>query len=228
MQKLTLKQETFCQAYVRLGGKPIFKNEAYIEVFSCKSFSKDKIEKLSDEILKEKLVKKRIAELKKESQNKNKVGAPSKYKPEYNEQVYKLCLLGATDKEIGDFFDVTETTINNWKIEFPQFFESIRTGKKVSDMEVVSSLYKTAHDRTVIEQVPFKTKRVYWDTDGKRCEIEEVTIVEVEKPIPADFRSQQFWLKNRKSDSWRDSKDITSDGKEIKQTIMWNGKEISV
>jgi hypothetical protein len=31
-------------------------------------------------------------------------GRPTKYKEEYNEQAYKLCLLGATDKELADFF----------------------------------------------------------------------------------------------------------------------------
>ena len=33
---------------------------------------------------------------------------PSPYKEEYNEQVYKLCLLGAIDTEISDFFNVCE------------------------------------------------------------------------------------------------------------------------
>lgn len=45
----------------------------------------------------------------------------------------KLCLLGATDKELGDFFNVTEQTINNWKKDFPSFFESIKRGKIDAD-----------------------------------------------------------------------------------------------
>ena len=47
-------------------------------------------------------------------EEQNKQGRPTKYEEEYNEQAYKLCLLGATDKEIGDFFNVDERTINNW------------------------------------------------------------------------------------------------------------------
>ena len=35
-------------------------------------------------------------------------GRPTEYKEEYNEQVYKLCLLGAKDKELADFFNVEE------------------------------------------------------------------------------------------------------------------------
>ena len=147
----------------------------------------------------------------------NLVGRPSKYNDAYTEQAYKLCLLGATDKDLADFFDVTETTINNWKLEFVEFFESIRKGKKIADMEVANSLYQTTQDRVVFEQVPFKTKNVYWNDEGKRVEEEKVEIIEVEKIIPADFRSQQFWLKNRSSNNWRDKQEVdhTTQGKPI-------------
>ena len=40
---------------------------------------------------------------------------PSKYKEEYNEQAYKLALLGATDKDIADIFDVNEIPLTNGK-----------------------------------------------------------------------------------------------------------------
>jgi len=30
-------------------------------------------------------------------------GRPTNYHPEYAEQAYKLCLLGATDEQLGDF-----------------------------------------------------------------------------------------------------------------------------
>jgi len=72
-------------------------------------------------------------------------GRPTAYKPEYNEQVYKLCLLGATDTEIADFFDIAESTLNNWKIEYPEFMESIKSGKHKADSTVAESLYKRAN-----------------------------------------------------------------------------------
>ena len=37
-------------------------------------------------------------------------GRPSSFKTEYIEQAYKLCLLGATDKQMCDFFGVNEKT----------------------------------------------------------------------------------------------------------------------
>lgn len=73
-------------------------------------------------------------------------GQPTGYKPEYNKQAYKLCLLGYTDKQLADFFGVCEATINNWKHAHPTFLESIRDGKENADCEVAQSLYKKACD----------------------------------------------------------------------------------
>lgn len=143
----------------------------------------------------------------------NEGGRPALYKKEYNEQAYKLCLLGATDKDLADFFEVTETTINNWKKDNNEFFESIRNGKKIADMEVANSLYKTTQDRTVIEQQAIKCKEVSYNKAGKRVEKETIKIVEVKKTVPADFRSQSFWLKNRKSDTWRDKTEVENTNK---------------
>lgn len=54
---------------------------------------------------------------------------PTKYKKEYDEQVRKLCLLGAIDTEIADLFGVDERTINRWKVDYPGFCQSIKEGK---------------------------------------------------------------------------------------------------
>lgn len=56
-------------------------------------------------------------------------GRKSEYREEYAEQALKLCLLGATDKEIAEFFSVSEQTLNSWKKKFPQFLESLKKGK---------------------------------------------------------------------------------------------------
>ncbi|MEA1848965.1 terminase [Chryseobacterium sp. MHB01] len=131
---------------------------------------------------------------------KNSGGAPSKYKEEYNEQVYKLCLLGSTDKDIADFFEVTETTINNWKIEFPLFFESIKKGKQVADANVADRLYQRAlgfeHDSEEIKIVGGDIERV-----------------PVKKIYPPDPTSAIFWLKNRQPTRWRDKQEIEQTGK---------------
>ncbi|MBL3206262.1 terminase, partial [Klebsiella pneumoniae] len=42
------------------------------------------------------------------------MGRPSKYKPEFAEQAKKLAVLGATDAQMADFFEVSVSTINLW------------------------------------------------------------------------------------------------------------------
>ena len=71
-------------------------------------------------------------------------GRKSEYREEYAEQALKLCLLGATDKEIAEFFSVSEQTLNSWKKKFPQFLESLKKGKAVADANVASRLYSRA------------------------------------------------------------------------------------
>lgn len=140
--------------------------------------------------------------------------ANSKYDESYPELARKLCLLGHTDEELGQFFGVSETTINNWKLEHPKFLESIREGKLVADMNVVEALYKGTQDRVVVEQQAFKVRVGQYE--------ETVEVVEVEKVIPADFRNQQFWLKNRQSRRWADKQEIdhTSGGEKIQPTAI--------
>lgn len=81
------------------------------------------------------------------------VGRPSDYKEEYNEQARKLCLLGAKDTDLADFFGVCEKTINNWKSQHPEFLQSIKDGKENADVAVVQSLYKTALEGNTTAQI---------------------------------------------------------------------------
>lgn len=148
---------------------------------------------------------------------KEPMGRPTKYQPQYDEQAYKLCLLGATDIDLANFFNVAESTIHKWKLDYPSFSESITRGKAVADMEVAQSLYTGTKDRVVEESQAFKVKRVYYTDEGKRIEEEKIEIVPVERVIPGEFRNQQFWLKNRKPAMWRDKTEIdhTTKGERI-------------
>jgi hypothetical protein len=71
-------------------------------------------------------------------------GRPEEYMPEYAEQAYKLCLLGASDAVLADFFEVSEMTINNWKKRYDDFYLSLREGKTQADANVAKSLYHRA------------------------------------------------------------------------------------
>lgn len=127
------------------------------------------------------------------------MGRPTEYKDEFNRQAEKLCLLGSTDADLADFFDVTETTINNWKLKHPDFFESIKRGKISADANVASRLYKRAigyeHDEDKI-----------FNNNG------EPLIVPTIKHVQPDTTAAIFWLKNRQPKMWRDKQEIEHGG----------------
>ncbi|HFK5582146.1 TPA: terminase [Elizabethkingia anophelis] len=133
-------------------------------------------------------------------------GAPTKYLEVYNDQVYKLCLLGATDKEISDFFNVCEATINNWKNEHPSFLESIKAGKQIADYNVANRLYQRA---------------LGFEHDSEEIKIVEGSIerVPIKKIYPPDPTSAIFWLKNRQPAKWRDKQEVEQSGN---LNISWN------
>lgn len=127
------------------------------------------------------------------------LGRPTKYKEEYSEQAYKLCLLGHTDAELASFFEVDERTINNWKIDYPDFFQSIKKGKEIADGNVVQSLYH----RAIGYQAP--------DIDIKMYE-GQIIETPYTKHYPPDATSAIFWLKNRQPKKWRDKQVTEHEG----------------
>jgi hypothetical protein len=131
-------------------------------------------------------------------------GRPTKYDPKYNDQVFKLCLLGATDKELADFFEVTESTLNLWKKENIEFSESLKKGKVEADANVGQRLYERAlgfeHDSEEIKVI----------SDGK--EGSHYERVPIRKIYPPDTVAAIFWLKNRQSAKWRDKQEVQHSG----------------
>lgn len=142
-------------------------------------------------------------------------GRPSVYREEFSTQATKLCLLGATDAQLGEFFDVSETTINNWKISYPEFLESVRAGKRVADAEVALSLFNRAKGAQYVTHQPFKVRCVTYDDKGKKtAETEEIVSVPVEIVEPPDTTACSFWLKNRSPSEWRDKTELSIPGLE--------------
>ena len=123
-------------------------------------------------------------------------GRKSEYREEYAEQALKLCMLGATDKEIAELFSVSEQTLNSWKKKFPQFLESLKKGKAVADANVASRLYSRA---------------IGYDARATKFATNEGNItdkVEYIEHYPPDTTAAIFWLKNRQPGKWRDKKEV--------------------
>jgi len=115
----------------------------------------------------------------------------------------KLCLLGYTDKHLADFFGVNERTINRWKLDYPEFCQSIAEGKEIADGAVAESMYKRACG------YDYEEKKVSGNKGGGTDTVQATSVVVTTKHVPADTRAASLWLRNRQPDLWRDNKDVT-------------------
>lgn len=131
----------------------------------------------------------------KRKQGKAKVGRPSSYRPEFAEQAEKLAKLGAIDRELAEFFEVSEQTLNAWKKEHPKFLESVKRGKEIADAEVAAKLFH----RAVGYEHPDSHVSMYQG---------EVTITGLTKHYAPDPTAAIFWLKNRQPAKWRDRVEV--------------------
>ena len=140
----------------------------------------------------------------------NKNGRPTKYKKEYEEQVYKLCLLGATNKEIANFFKVNIDTVYEWKNRHRKFSDALRAGKEVADIEVAHSLYERAKGATYVQEKAFKVKKVIYENGKRVSETEELQTIPTILQDPPDTKALEFWLRNRHPEKWNKDKEIAA------------------
>lgn len=134
----------------------------------------------------------------------------NKYKPEYVIQAYKLCLLGATDDELADFFDVSRDTIKNWSKKYPEFRNARKRGKVKADADVSYSLYQRAVGLTICK------KKVL--SDG--------SIIEYKEKLPPDVRAIEYWLSCRQRDHWNIKQKVELTG-EFENPLAFIMAEIS-
>lgn len=134
---------------------------------------------------------------------KNKGGRPSKKNTIDLIQLTKLAARGFTDKELADFFNVSEPTLNKYKKD-KEFLKSLKEGKDIYDNKVVRALYERAMGYEHPEEKIF-------------CDKGEIVRAQTIKKYPPDPTSMIFWLKNRDKANWRDriDQDITSDGEKV-------------
>jgi hypothetical protein len=131
----------------------------------------------------------------------NPEGRPSDYREQYNEQARKLCLLGATDVELADFFGVSEPTLNAWKQAHPEFLKSMNLGKIIADAEVAEKLYHRAcgysHEAVKIFMPAGAADPVY---------------APYTEHYPPDTMAATRWLGNRQRRLWSERTEVAVTG----------------
>ena len=131
-------------------------------------------------------------------------GRPTKYKEKYAKQAEKLCAKGFTDKDLAEFFEVSESTINKWKLDAPKFSESLKMGKE-------------KHDSGKVEETLLK-RALGYEVSESKIEQQEGSPAKktlTKKHIPPSDTALIFWLKNRDPSRWRDKQEVdhqSSDG----------------
>jgi hypothetical protein len=116
-------------------------------------------------------------------------GRPTLYKPEYAEEAHGHCLLGATNADLADVFEVAPRTIDNWIANILEFAKAVREGRAVADARVARSLYERAvgYHHTVEQTVLHR---------GEERKLTNTV------HYPPDTGACIFWLRNRRRDLW--------------------------
>lgn len=103
-------------------------------------------------------------------------------------QLYKLALLGATDKDYAEFFQVPLTTVTQWRDSAEVQF-AIRKGRAEADATVAEALYRRAIGYSVEEEHVHMYK-------GK------TVVTKVMKNYPPDSWAAARWLSLRQRGNW--------------------------
>lgn len=102
---------------------------------------------------------------------------------------------GLTDEQIAQNVGVAYSTFRRWRDDYKAISAVLKRGKEVTDIEVENALHKKAlgyyyeEEKTFIEEVNGVVKR--------KKEI-------YKKYAQPDTGAIAFWLKNRKSEAWKD------------------------
>ena len=113
---------------------------------------------------------------------------------------------GLTDEEISMKCGIDDSTLYRWKNKHEEIREALKKNKEIVDYEVENSLLKKCFGYNAKVKKHMKVKRTDYKDGYKVKEYEELIEVDDEVHVPADTTALIFWLKNRKSDVWREKR----------------------
>jgi hypothetical protein len=127
-----------------------------------------------------------------------------KWKDIYTRQVYFLTLLGATDTQLAQVFNVSQTALDSWKEKKPEFLEAIQKGKMIADAKVAHSLYLAAIGYSHEDEVILTNRVKERDAKTGRVvrEFTEPLRVKTIKNYPPNVTAAIKWLQSRQPERW--------------------------
>lgn len=139
-----------------------------------------------------------------------KPGVKSSCTKEVVQEAFRYCLLGATNRELAEFFDVDKTTVGYWYKTNPEFAQAVDEGRFKADAKVAEALYLAAkgYEHTVVKffKIPVTDKE--YDADGnvirekKYTKIKKVRYTKKYKP---DVKAIKKILASRHREQWGDT-----------------------
>lgn len=99
---------------------------------------------------------------------------------------------GLVDEQIAQNMGINPATLYRYKQNYSKICEALKKGKEIVDIQVENALLKRALGYEYDEQRIEKSEK-----DGTK-------IIQTVKHVPGDVTAQIYWLKNRRSDKWRD------------------------
>jgi len=123
----------------------------------------------------------------------------SQWRPEMEEQTYRLALLGQTNRQIAEFFGLSISTIERWSTNHEAFRRALMRGRAEADMNVARSVYRRALGYTYVETTD------YYGRDRDTGEMQLVRREETRKLQAPDVYAGLRWLALRRREVWSDS-----------------------
>lgn len=132
------------------------------------------------------------------------MGRPGKYETDVKPRLLEVEAWsrdGLTKEQVAQKLGIHIATLCEYQNRYSEFYEALKRGRAVADIEIENALFKRA--------TGYKTKEIKKevDSDGKE------KLTEVVKEVAPDTTAQIFWLKNRKPDVWNDRRIIENTGK---------------
>lgn len=126
------------------------------------------------------------------------------FRTERAREIYYLAKLGAKSSQIAEFFKVSESTVEAWKVSDPEFYEAYRQGTWMFSFEIMETLSKKALGYNYIEVEESQTVT-------RNGTVVPITKIVHKHQVPSDI-ALFFLLKGKHPDIWGDLSKIQTEG----------------